>query len=78
LAKDTKVALTSLLARKTTTKLVARAMPAARTRKLKPQKRRLVAKTKNKLAIDVGSFSPTVGLYQKERPPVGWPFFYGM
>jgi hypothetical protein len=45
LAKDTKVALTSLLARKTTTKLVARAMPAARTRKLKPLKRRLVAKT---------------------------------
>jgi hypothetical protein len=37
-------------------------MPAARTRKLKPQKRRLVAKTKNKLGIDVGSFSPTVGL----------------
>jgi hypothetical protein len=62
LAKDTKVALTSLLARKTTTKLVARAMPAARTRKLKPLKRRLVAKTKTKLGIDVGSFSPTVGL----------------
>jgi hypothetical protein len=37
-------------------------MPAARTRKLKPLKRRLVAKTKNKLRIDVGSFSPTVGL----------------
>jgi hypothetical protein len=47
LAKDTKVALTSLLARKTTTKLVARAMPAARTRKLKPLKRRLAAKTRN-------------------------------
>jgi hypothetical protein len=63
LAKDTKVALTSLLARKTTTKLVARAMPAARTkRQLKPLKRRIVAKTKNKLGIDVGSFSPTVGL----------------
>jgi hypothetical protein len=61
LAKDTKVALTSLLAGKTTTKLVARAMPAARTRKLKPLKRRLVAKTKNKLGMDVGSFSPTVG-----------------
>jgi hypothetical protein len=47
LAKDMKVALTSLLARKTTTKLVARAMPAARTRKLKPLKRRLAAKTRN-------------------------------
>jgi hypothetical protein len=47
LAKDTKVALTSLLARKTTTKLVARAMPAARTRKLKPLKRRHAAKTRN-------------------------------
>jgi hypothetical protein len=48
LAKDTKVALTSLLARKTTTKLVARAMPAVRTRKLlRPLKRRLAAKTIN-------------------------------
>jgi hypothetical protein len=47
LAKDTKVALTSLLARKTTTKLVARAMPAVRTRKLKPLKRRLAARTIN-------------------------------
>jgi hypothetical protein len=47
LAKDTKVALTSLLARKTTTKLVARATPAARTRKLRPLKRRLAAKTRN-------------------------------
>jgi hypothetical protein len=47
LAKDMKVALTSPFARKTTTKLVARAMPAARTRKLKPLKRRLAAKTIN-------------------------------
>jgi hypothetical protein len=58
LAKDTKVALTSLLARKTTTKLVARAMPAARTRKLKPLKRRLVAKTKNKLGLMLGASLP--------------------
>jgi hypothetical protein len=47
LAKDMKVALTSLLAKKTTTKLVARAMPAARTRKRKPLKRRLAARTIN-------------------------------
>jgi hypothetical protein len=38
-------------------------MPAARTNSLPLLlKRKLVAKTINKLAIDVGSFSPTVGL----------------